>query len=434
MTDRSVVIAPPKSAPSIVQKAVWAAVSWVRRLSLTDPQGWQEGGGRTEAGESVTSTSVLGLSTAFACVALNAGTIGSLPFEVVKKNAKGIPEFAWDHPLNMVIRSQPNADETALGFWEFIQASLELEGNGYAEKLIGSGGRVIGLRSLDPGPMSVSRTDDGRRRYRWTERGISQSHLEDAILHVPGFGFGGSALKGISTLAAARETFGLGQAINKAARSTFANGMRPGHALTFQEFLKADQREIAERHLAEKFVGAIHAGRPMILEGGTKLEALSLSPEDAQMLESRKFSVEEICRFFQTPPVLIGHSNVTTWGTGVVEIVRGWSVLALRKRVKRVEQAATIQLLSREDRAAGYSISVNMEALLRADPEKRATFYKEMTQIGAMTINEVRAKEGLGPIPGGDVARVQMQNQPIVMGTPAQEVNPTPVPGPGDEG
>jgi HK97 family phage portal protein len=150
-------------------------------------------------------------------------------------------------------------------------------------------------------------------------------------------------------------------------------------------------------------------------------------------LESRRFGVEEVCRFFQTPPVLIGHSNVTTWGTGVVEIVRGWGTLSLRKRVKRLEQFVGLQLLTAQERAQGYSIHVNMEALLRSDPEKRAEFYTKMTQMGAMTINEVRAKEGLAPIPGGDVARVQMQNQPIVMGTPATEVTP-PAPGPGEEG
>jgi phage portal protein BeeE len=198
----AVTVMAPRPGAGLIQKAVWALVNFSRSLSLTDPSGWQsDGSAGSQAGERVTPDSVLGLSTAFACISLNAGTIGSLPMEVVRKNSKGLPESAWDHPLNMIIRVQPNADEAAMGFWEFIQASLELEGNGYAEKMIGAGGRVIGLRSLDPGTMDVTRNSDGRRRYRWTERGVAQSHLEDDILHIPGFGYGGARLRGISTLA-----------------------------------------------------------------------------------------------------------------------------------------------------------------------------------------------------------------------------------------
>lgn len=430
--NRAVTVQAPGRKASLLQKATWAMVNFSRRLSLTDPDGW-EGAGRSDSGETVTSGRLLGLSAAYACVNIHAGLIGSLPVEVYRRNANGVPELAWDHPLNLVIRQQPDADTTALSFWEFIQASLELDGNGYAEKLIGAGGRVIGLRSLDPSTMGVSRADNGGRRYRWTERGIAQSLTDEDIFHVPGFGYGGTALKGFSTLAVGRQVFGLGLAIEKSAHSTFANGMRPGHAITFTDWLKGDQREIAERGMAEKFVGAVNAGRPMILEGGTKLETLTISPEDAQMLESRRFSVEEVCRFFGVPPVMIGHSNVTTWGTGVQEIVRGFVMVHLRKRVKRIEQHIAKQLLSPQERAAGYTVSFNLEALLRGDPASRATFYREMTQIGAMTINEVRGKEGLAPVPGGDVPRVQTQNQPIVMGTPAQEVTPTP-PGIGDEG
>ena len=419
--------------PSILAKMAMAVVNFSRRLSLTDPSGWPSDRS-TSSGESVSESSVLGLSTAFACVSLHAGNIASLPVEVFKRNKAGNPERAWDHPLNLLIRTSPNSEDTALSFWEFIAASLELDGNGYAEKQFGAGGRIIGLRTLDPDPMNVSRDSEGRRRYRWAEKGISQIQGEDAIFHVAGFGFGGTKLKGLSTLTAGRQVFGLGQAIDRAAQATFANGMRPGHALTFESWLKEDQRKIATDLLAEKFVGSINAGRPLILEGGTKLEALSISPDDAQMLESRRFSVEEVCRFFQVPPVMVGHSNVTTWGTGVSEITRGYVMFALRKRCKRIEQAIEKQLLSREDRAAGYTVSFNLEAMLRGDPAARSAFYTAMTQMGAMTINEVRAKEGLPPIPGGEVARVQMQNQPIVMGTPATEVSPPPLAGPGDEG
>ena len=141
---------------------------------------------------------------------------------------------------------------------------------------------------------------------------------------------------------------------------------------------------------------------------------LSITPEDAQMLETRAFSVEEICRFFGVPPVMIGHTSKTTsWPTGVEQQVLMFQKFTLRRRIKRIEQAVMMQLLSAEDRARGVSVQFNLEGLLRGDSAARASFYQTMTQIGGMTINEVRRLENLPPVAGGDEVRMQMQNVPI---------------------
>jgi HK97 family phage portal protein len=142
--------------------------------------------------------------------------------------------------------------------------------------------------------------------------------------------------------------------------------------------------------------------------------ALSINPDDAQMLESRAFSVEEICRFFGVPPFMIGHTEKSTsWGTGIEQQTLGFQKFTLRRRLKRIEQALEKQLLTPKDRAEGVTIEFNIEGLLRADSQARAQFYGRMTAIGAMTINEVRAYENLPPVEGGDVPRIQMQNVPI---------------------
>jgi HK97 family phage portal protein len=152
----------------------------------------------------------------------------------------------------------------------------------------------------------------------------------------------------------------------------------------------------------------------MILEGGTKWEQLTLAPEDAQMLESRSFSVEDVCRFFGVPPFLIGHTEKTTsWGSGIEQQTIGFQKFTLRRRLKRIEQAIQKQLLTHNERANGISVEFNLEGLLRADSAGRARFYQQMTQIGAMTINEVRDLENLPPVEGGDIPRMQMQNKPI---------------------
>lgn len=273
---------------------------FVRRpLSLTDPTGWRDHGGESHAGEGVNAPSVLGLSAAWACVNLLAGTIASLPLMVYRTKADGAREVAKDHPLYRLLHDSPNFDQTAVDYWEFKAASIELWGNAYSRK-IWERGRIVALDPIQPDLPSVRRLENGSLEYRWTQDGKSYVLTDKDVLHIRGFG--GNPLGGMSTLAFGRQVFGLSLAIDKAAGSTFRNGLRPSGVLTFEAFLKEDQRKIIEDKLAEKFFGAMNAGRPLVLEGGTKWAQLTINPEDAQMLQSRGFSVEEICRFFGVTP------------------------------------------------------------------------------------------------------------------------------------
>jgi len=158
----------------------------------------------------------------------------------------------------------------------------------------------------------------------------------------------------------------------------------------------------------------MNAGRPMVLEGGTKWQQLTINPEDAQMLQSRGFSVEEVCRFFGVPPHMVGHTqNSTSWGTGLEQQTLGFQKFTLRRRLKRIEQASEKQLLTPTERAEGITIEFNLEGLLRADSAARASFYATMVQNGIYTRNEVRALENMPPKPGADELTVQAQNVPV---------------------
>ncbi len=184
--------------------------------------------------------------------------------------------------------------------------------------------------------------------------------------------------------------------------------------LTLPGVLKDPEREAVEAGLQRKFAGAMNAGRPMVLEGGTTWQALSLTPEDAQMLQSRGFSVEEVCRFFGVPPFMIGHTEKqTSFGTGLKEQTLGFQKFSLRRRAKRIEQAIRKQLMTAADRAAGLKVKFNFEDLLRGASDERSAFYNAGLSSGWLTINEVRAQEGLPPVEGGDVPRMQIQNVPI---------------------
>jgi HK97 family phage portal protein len=385
----------------------------VRRFSTSDARYPAEVAGRPSySGETVTESSALALSAVWGCVNLIAGTTATLPFMVYRVGKGGRREIARNHPLYRVLHDSPNYDQTSVDFWEWMAAAIELSGNGYARIVRGDNGRVSGLLPVAPQLVSVKRLANGELEYEWTEDGDHFKLSDQEVLHIRGFG--GNPLGGLSTLQFGRGSFGLAQAQERAAGETFRNGLRPSGVLTFSDFLSPENREIAETKLVEKFAGAMNAGRPMVLEGGTTWQQLTINPEDAQMLESRAFSVEEICRFFGVPPFMIGHTEKSTsWGTGIEQQTIGFQKFTLRRRLKRIEQAVSKQLLSASDRAAGVTVEFNIEGLLRGDTASRAAFYTSMTQIGAMTINEVREKENLPPVAGGEVPRMQMQNIPI---------------------
>lgn len=391
--------------------ALKAAQSVIRSLSIREPDGWYPDSMQSDAGETVTGENALSLSAVWACVNLIAGTTASLPLMVYRQNADGERVVARDHPLYRVLHDSPNFDQTAVDFWEFMSASIELWGNAYARK-IRTAGDVTGLWPIAPHLVSVRRLASGTIEYRWSEDGRQYVETDATMLHIRGFG--GNPLGGMSTLRFARQVFGLARAVDKAAAAMFKNGLRPSGVLTLQTTLNDTQRGAVEKGLQQKFAGSINSGVPMVLEGGTKWESLTIDPEDAQMLQSRGFSVEEVARFFGVPPFMIGHTEKSTsWGTGLEQQTLGFQKFTLRRRLKRMEQALEKQLLTAKDRTAGVTIEFNLEGLLRGDSAARARFYQQMTQIGAMTINEVRALENLPAVDGGDVPRMQMQNVPI---------------------
>lgn len=400
-----------------------AFVDRIEPLSLTNEENW--GYERSWSGEVTQTAGVLALSSAWACVNLIAGTIGTLPLLVFRTNADGEREIARDHHLWRILHESPNADQTTVDFLEFLSANLELQGNGFARKNKNSRGKLVGLTPVRADIVTVRRKNDGSLGYRFTEDGEFFDLSQDDMLHIRGFGGGPEG--GLSTLTYGRHSFGLAQALERAAGGTFANGMRPSVVISYKEFLTKEQRADVDGRLEQKYLGAMNAGRPFVAEGGMTVAPVSMNPDDVQMLQSRGFSVEDICRFFGVPPFMIGHTEKSTsWGTGLEQQTLGFQKFTLRRRLSRIEQAMRKQLLTAEDRAAGITIEFSLEGLLRADSKARADFYQRMTAMGAMTINEVRQLENLPKVEGGDVPRMQMQNVPITSEPEKEETTDVP--------
>lgn len=382
-------------------------------LSLLDPKTWT--GVFTEpstSGKAVNAQNALTLSTVWSCVRLVAGTISSLPLVVYEDAADGSRSKFKGHPLYQLLQFSPNADQTALDFWQFMCVSLELWGNAFARIDRGAGNKIVALTPVRPELVNVRRTKSGEIRYRYSDAGKSIDVGQDEMFHVRGFG--GSPLGGLSTLAFGRQSFGLSLATDEAAAQVYKNGLRPSGVLTTKDnaTLKPDQRDDVYKYVVDRF-GGENNGKPLVLEAGLGWQSIQLSSVDAQMIQSRQFSVEDGCRWFGVPPHMVGHTtNSTSWGTGLEQQTLGFLIFTLRERLKRIEQAIMKQLLTPAERLR-IVVEFNFEGLLRADSAARAAFYSQMVQNGIMTRNEVRRLENLPPIAGGDDLTVQSNMIPV---------------------
>lgn len=387
-----------------------------RSLGLTDPRLYHYfSGGPTYAGEVVSVETALQLDTVWACVRLISQTIATLPLYLYKRDGKGRGVLADKHPLFKILHDRPNAGMTATDFWEAQSAARLLWGNSYsAIETMGEGARkrVTGLTPLRPDRVQVKREADGSLSFHYSWQGQTGTFREDEILHVKGFSLDG--IMGLSPIAQARQSLGSAIAAERAAGTMFKNGMRPSAVMTTPNYLTPAQREQATG-IIETFSGAVSAGRVPLVEGGWKLEPWNLPPKDAELLATRSFHVEQICRWFDVPPAMIGHMEKSTaWGTGLEQMLIWFLTFALRPHLRRVEQAISRSLLSPIEQADYYA-EFNADALLRADSVGRSTLYKTLAENGLRTRNELRALDNMSPMPGGDSLTVQANLLPIDM-------------------
>ena len=223
-------------------------------------------------------------------------------------------------------------------------------------------------------------------------------------MHIKGFGQGlKNRDEGLSVIAYGANTIGAALAASEAAGKMFGNGLQASGVLSSEQTLDAAQREQLQK-IMETYVGSSKAGKLMILEAGLKYEALSLNPDDAQLLETRRFDVEEICRWSGTPPIIIGHAGEgqTMWGSGVEQILLSWLTLGVDPIADRIEARILKQLI----RPAGHRrryFEFNREALLQMDSKSKAEFLSKMIQNALMRPNEGREKLNLPHEEGGDV-------------------------------
>lgn len=385
---------------------------WQRFLRYTTGAAYRNKGIQTGASNHqtrsavpVTTDGALQLSSVWACVKILTETISSLPIKIYKIDVKtGIKTLWPDHPLAILFCGRVNRWQTRVEFFETLVYQLIMHGNSYALKQTSPGGKLIGLIPLMSAQMLVSLLPDGSVTYTYTEGGDVRVYSPESIWHNKLFGNG---IIGLSTMSYGRNTIGVGLAAEDSVTKIYNNGGKPSGVLMIDKILTEEQRTQIRKNFNELTEG--DSSRLFVLEANMKYEQVSLSPQDIELLSSRKFQIEEVARFFGVPSVLINDTGAsTTWGSGIQQIVEGFFKFGIRPCLNRMQESMKCWLLPPNERLI-VDICFDPAQLLMPSMSDRITMYAKGTQGGILTPNGCRAEEGLLPLEGGDNLLVQRQ-------------------------
>ena len=364
--------------------------------------------GNSTAGKRVNERSAMQMTAVYSCVRILSEAVASLPVHVYRYNDSGGKEKALDHSLYFLLHDEPNPEMTSFAFRETLMTHLLLWGNAYAQIIRNGKGEIIGLYPLMPDRMTVDRDDKGRLYYEYqlssddahTMKGSTVILQPKDVLHIPGLGFDG--LVGYSPIAMAKNAIGLAIAAEEYGSKFYANGAAPSGVLEHPGTLK-DPSKVRESW-TQTFGGSSNANKVAVLEEGMKYTPISISPNEAQFLETRKFQINEIARIFRVPPHMVGDLEKSSF-SNIEQQSLEFVKYTLDPWVSRWEQNMMRSLLAEEEKPT-YFIKFNVDGLLRGDYQSRMNGYAIGRQNGWMSANDIRELENLDRIPeefGGDL-------------------------------
>ena len=374
--------------------------------------------GGSTAGKIVTERSAMQMTAVYSCVRILAEAIAGLPLHLYRYTDSGGKEKATDHPLYLLLHDEPNPEMSSFVFRETLMTHLLLWGNAYAQIIRNGKGEVMALYPLMPNKMSVERDENGQLYYTYTRSAEEAKTAETGrvillpkdVLHIPGLGFDG--LVGYSPIAMAKNAIGLAIATEEYGAKFFANGAAPSGVLEHPGTIKDPQR--VREAWQSQFGGSSNSGKIAVLEEGMKYTPISISPEQAQFLETRKFQINEIARIFRVPPHMVGDLEKSSF-SNIEQQSLEFVKYTLDPWVVRWEQSIARSLLS-ENEKKQYFVKFNLEGLLRGDYASRMHGYATARQNGWMSANDIRELENLDRIPaeeGGDLYLINGNMLPL---------------------
>lgn len=350
--------------------------------------------------------SAMQISAVFGAVRIISETIGSLPFNLYKTSADG-RKVADSHPLHRVLTRRPNRYQTRVEFWESMALNLAISGNAYAiiQRL---GDRIIGLLPVSSSQVETTLLPDGAVIHAYTDGMNVKVYGEQSMWHIKLFGNG---IVGLSPMAYARNSIGIAIAADNRVTTLFSNGAKPSGVLTIDKTLTDVQRAQVRKSFAELEEG--NDDRLFVLEAGMQYQQVSMTPQDVELLESRRFQIEDIGRFFGVPSILLNQTfGQSSLGSNVYEILSAFYKLNLRPYLEKIEESI-LRWLMTEDEAKTFEAEFDFDSLLRADTMSRFQANREAINSAQLTPNEARISEGRSSLPGGDQLMIQGAMIPI---------------------
>ena len=329
--------------------------------------------GRTTAGKAVTQRSAMQMTAVYSCVRILSEAIASLPLHLYRYTESGGKEKATDSPLYFLLHDEPNPEMTSFVFRETLMTHLLLWGNAYAQIIRNGKGEVTAFYPLMPDRMTVDRDENGRLYYEYivssddapiNKKSIVRLQPFD-VLHIPGLGFDG--LVGYSPIAMAKNSIGMAIACEEYGSKFFANGAAPSGVLEHPGTIKDPSR--VRESWTQSFGGSANAHKVAVLEEGMKYTPISISPEQAQFLETRKFQINEIARIFRVPPHMVGDLEKSSF-SNIEQQSLEFVKYTLEPWIIRWEQSISRSLLSIEEKRK-YFVKFNVDGLLRGDYQSR---------------------------------------------------------------
>ena len=363
--------------------------------------GWNFLFGGTTSGKAVNERTAMQTSAVYACVRILAESVAGLPLHVYERTANGSKSTKPSHPLYQLLHDEPNREMTSFVFRETLMSHLLLWGNAYAQIIRDGRGFPIALYPLLPDRMAVDRRESGELVYTYqSDKGQVKLRREN-ILHIPGLGFDG--LIGYSPIAMAKNAVGLALATEDYGATFFANGANPGGVLEHPGVIKPEQADRLRESWQSQFGGA-NAHKVAVLEEGLKFHQMSIPPEQAQFLETRKFQINEIARIFRVPPHMVGDLEKSSF-SNIEQQSLEFVKYTLDPWVVRWEQSLQQALILPSEKATIF-IKFNLDGLLRGDYQSRMQGYSTGIQNGFMSVNDVRGLEDMNLLTaeeGGDL-------------------------------
>lgn len=356
----------------------------------------------SKVGIHINAKNALQTTAVFACVRLLSESIASLPLFLYRKTETGKVK-AFDESLYGVLHDVPNPETDSFQFWQAFVANMLIYGRGYAEVVRNNAGQVVEMWNITTPYVRVQRNSETNElEYVVTPSGKEQFILrKDQIFRVDWFSM--DALNAFRPLELAQNAIGLGEAAEEFAANYFKNGANVGGIIEYPEVLSDTDLEQYKKDIHKEYTGLSQSARLLFLEQGAKFQKVSNTPEESQMLETRKFQVEEVARFYNVPLHMIGDLDHATF-SNIEQMSLNYVIYTLRSYLVRIERAIIAQLLTQFDRQMLFP-KFSIEGLLRGDYKSRMDGYAVARQNGWMSANDIRELEDMDRIPaelGGD--------------------------------